>query len=303
MPAKIVVVGSFNMDLTTYLQRMPRPGETVMGDRFVTGPGGKGSNQAIAAARLGAQVTFIGRVGRDGFGETALKMWNENGVDTRFVVIDPERATGVAPIMVDATGENMIVVALGANLAVSPADVDAAVEAIKAADLLVTGLEIPPATAAYALTVAKTYGVRTVLNPAPASALPDATLADADFLTPNETELEVLTGLGTGEVELAARMMLKRPEQTVIVTMGGAGTRYFTANESGHVPVFPVDVVDTTGAGDAFTAGVSVALGEGLALADAVRFGNAAAGLCVTKPGTASSMPYRAEVDTLLGKA
>mgnify|MGYP001362124209 CR=1 FL=1 len=303
MPAKIVVVGSFNMDLTTYLQRMPRPGETVMGDRFVTGPGGKGSNQAIAAARLGAQVTFIGRVGRDGFGETALKMWNENGVDTRFVVIDPERATGVAPIMVDATGENMIVVALGANLAVSPADVDAAVEAIKAADLLVTGLEIPPATAAYALTVAKTYGVRTVLNPAPASALPDATLADADFLTPNETELEVLTGLGTGEVELAARMMLKRPEQTVIVTMGGAGTRYFTANESGHVPVFPVDVVDTTGAGDAFTAGVSVALGEGLALADAVRFGNAVAGLCVTKPGTASSMPYRAEVDTLLGKA
>lgn len=300
MTAKIVVVGSFNMDLTTYVQRMPRPGETVMGDRFVTGPGGKGSNQAIAAARLGAEVTFVGRVGQDGFGETALKMWRDNGVDTRYVVVDPERATGVAPILVEAGGENMIVVALGANLALSTADVDAAIEAIKSADMLVTGLEIPPATAAYALTIAKANGVRTILNPAPAAALPDATVADADYLTPNETELEVLTGLGTGAVERAARMLFKRPDQTVIVTMGGAGTRYYTASESGHVPVFQVDVVDTTGAGDSFTAAVAVALGEGLALADAVRFGNAAAALCVTKPGTASSMPYRAEVDTLL---
>ncbi|MBK8135899.1 MAG: ribokinase [Chloroflexi bacterium] len=300
MTARIVVVGSFNMDLTTYVQRMPRPGETVMGDRFVTGPGGKGSNQAIAAARLGAEVTFVGRVGQDSFGETALKMWRDNGVDTRYVVVDPDRATGVAPILVEAGGENMIVVALGANLALSTADVDAAIEAIKSADMLVTGLEIPPATAAYALTVAKANGVRTILNPAPASALPDTTVADADYLTPNETELEVLTGLGTGVVERAARMLFKRPDQTVIVTMGGAGTRYFTANEEGHVPVFQVDVVDTTGAGDSFTAAVAVALGEGLALPDAVRFGNAAAALCVTKPGTASSMPYRAEVDTLL---
>ena len=300
MTARIVVVGSFNMDLTTYVQRMPRPGETVMGDRFVTGPGGKGSNQAIAAARLGAEVTFVGRVGQDSFGETALKRWRDNGVDTRYVVVDPDRATGVAPILVEAGGENMIVVALGANLALSTADVDAAIEAIKSADMLVTGLEIPPATAAYALTVAKANGVRTILNPAPASALPDTTVADADYLTPNETELEVLTGLGTGVVERAARMLFKRPDQTVIVTMGGAGTRYFTANEEGHVPVFQVDVVDTTGAGDSFTAAVAVALGEGLALPDAVRFGNAAAALCVTKPGTASSMPYRAEVDTLL---
>lgn len=303
MPAKIVVVGSFNMDLTTYVPRMPRPGETIMGDRFVTGPGGKGSNQAIAAARLGAEVTFVGRVGRDSFGETALKMWRDNGVDTRFVVTDPELATGVAPILVEQGGENMIVVALGANLAVSPADVDAAAEAINAADVLVTGLEIPPATAAYALTVAKAAGVRTVLNPAPASALPDATLADADFITPNETELEVLTGLATGDTEYAARMLLKRPDQTVIVTMGGGGTLYVTnSTGSGHVPVFSVDVVDTTGAGDAFTAGVSVALGEGLSLPDAVRFGNAVAGLCVTKPGTASSMPYRADVDALLAR-
>jgi ribokinase len=300
MPAKIVVVGSFNMDLTTYVPRMPRPGETIMGDRFVTGPGGKGSNQAIAAARLGAQVTFIGRIGQDGFGETALKMWRDNGVDTRYVVTDPILATGVAPILVDKDGENMIVVALGANLAVSPADVDAAEDTIKAADVLVTGLEISPATAAYALKLAKTHGVRTILNPAPASALPDATLADADFLTPNETELEVLTGLATGDPASAARLLLKRAGQVVIVTMGGGGTAYFTAHESGHAKVFPVSVVDTTGAGDAFTAGVSVALGEGLALAEAVRFGNAVAGLCVTKPGTASSMPFRAEVDVLL---
>lgn len=300
MPAKIVVVGSFNMDLTTYLPRMPRPGETVMGDRFVTGPGGKGSNQAIAAARLGASVTFVGRVGSDSFGETAMKMWRDNGVDTRHVVVDPELATGVAPILVEAGGENMIVVALGANLNVSPNDVDAALDAIKQADVLITGLEIPPATAAYALAIAKAHGVKTILNPAPASALPDATLADADFVTPNETELEVLTGLATGDTEYGARLLLKRPKQTVIVTQGGAGTSFFNDEIAGHVKIFPVDVVDTTGAGDAFNAGISVALGEGLPLEDAVRFGNAVAGLCVTKPGTASSMPYRAEVDALL---
>lgn len=302
MAAKIVVVGSFNMDLTTYVPRMPRPGETVMGDRFVTGPGGKGSNQAIAAARLGAEVTFVGRVGQDSFGETALKMWRDNSVDTRFVVTDPTHATGVAPIFVDKDGENMIVVALGANLAIGPEDVDAASEAIKAADVLVTGLEIPPATAAYALNLAKAHGVRTVLNPAPASALPDTTLLDADILTPNEHEVEVLTGLATRDFASAARLLLKRAGQAVIVTMGGGGTGYYTTQESGHVPVFPVNVVDTTGAGDAFTAGVSVALGEGLPLAEAVRFGNAVAGLCVTKPGTAPSMPYRSEVDALLNK-
>ena len=192
MPGKVVVVGSFNMDLTTYMLRMPRPGETVFGDRFVTGPGGKGSNQAVAAARLGAEVTFIGRVGQDEFGQTALNYWKNEGINTDFVARDPELATGVAPIFVDQSGQNSIVVALGANLNIQKADLDAADEVIKNADVLIVQLEINPDMVEYALQKAKQYGVKTILNPAPARKLSEIELEKADFLTPNETELESL---------------------------------------------------------------------------------------------------------------
>jgi len=303
MPVRIVVVGGFNMDLTTYVPRMPRPGETILGERFVMSWGGKGSNQAIAAARLGAQVTFVGRVGRDSFGEAALQVWQESGVDKRHVVIDSDRATGVAPIWVDSAGENMIVVASGANSALHAADVDAVFEAIREADVMVTGLEIPLATAAYALRLAKSQGVCTILNPAPACMLPDAMLADVDFLTPNETELSVLAGAVADETEELARCLLNGPSRAVIVTMGAGGASYFTGGESGHVSAFPVHVLDSTGAGDAFTAGLAVALGEGMALADAVRFGSATAGACVTRLGAAVSMPDRAAVETLLKRS
>jgi ribokinase len=298
MAAKIVVVGSFNMDLTTYMERLPRPGETVHGRRFVTGPGGKGSNQAVAAARLGADVTFVGRVGTDGFGDTAVKTWQTEGINTRYVVRDADNATGVAPIFVDDSGENCIVVALGANLALSPADVDAASEAIAQADVLVVQLEIDLNTVAHALKVAKDHNVRTILNPAPAAQLPESTLALADYLTPNETELETLLG----SVPADLRQAVKLPQQTLVMTAGSRGARWATQSDSGDVPTYKVQVVDTTGAGDAFNAGLAVALAEGKSLADAIAFANATAAMCVTRPGTAPSMPQRAEVEALMQK-
>ena len=300
MSAKIVVVGSFNTDLTSYMARMPAPGETVSGYRFVTGPGGKGSNQAVAAARLGAEVTFVGRIGQDVFAPYALNIWQQEGINIDYVTQDPDHATGVAPIFVDDSGENSIVVVLGANLAISKEDIDAATAAIAAADVVMTQLEINLDMVAYTLQVAREKGIRTILNPAPAVALPDSTLQMADYITPNETELATLTGLNDTPPEKAAEALLATPEQTVVTTLGTQGAFYKNANEQGAVPTFSVTAVDTTGAGDAFNGGLAVALAEGKDLAEAVRFANATAALCVTKPGTAPSMPYRQEVEALL---
>ena len=298
MPARIVVVGSFNTDLTSYMQRMPRLGETVHGERFVTGAGGKGSNQAVAAARLGADVTFIGRLGKDVFAELAYEIWDAEGVNHDYVAQDDEVATGVAPILVDSHGENSIVVVLGANLRVQPADIDAARHRIAAADILIVQLEINLDMVAYALQVAKAAGITTILNPAPAAALPAEVLALADYLTPNQTELEALGG--GGAVVEAARSLLTRDDQTAVVTLGAAGAQIVSDADTALVDSFFVDVVDTTGAGDAFNAGLAGALAESAALKEAVRFANATAALCVTKPGTARSTPYRHEVDALL---
>ncbi|GIL13238.1 MAG: ribokinase [Chloroflexota bacterium] len=303
MTAKIVIVGSFNTDLTSYMERMPRPGETVSGRKFVTGPGGKGSNQAVAAARLGADVTFIGRVGQDVFGDLALKTWEQEGINTRYVVRDPEHATGVAPIFVDDTGENSIVVVLGANLNIQAADVDAAADLIAQADIVLTQLEINYDMVAYALQAAKQRGVKTILNPAPAGHLPAEVVALADFITPNETELEVLSGKSGLTAEQAARSLLTHDGQTVVVTLGAQGAQYVRQDATGVIPTFKVNVVDTTGAGDAFNGGLAVALAEGKPLTEAIAFANATAALCVTRPGTAPSMPCRDEVEALLASA
>lgn len=300
MPAKIVIIGSFNMDLTSYMERMPRPGETVNGRKFVTGPGGKGSNQAVAAARLGADVTFIGRVGKDAFGDQAVRTWQQEGIRTDYIVRDPDHATGVAPIFVDDSGENSIVVVLGANLNIQAADIDAAADVIADADIVLTQLEINYDMVGYALKVARQQGVRTILNPAPAGDLPPEVVALADLITPNETELEVLAGKSGVSVEEAARSLLTTPNQTVVVTMGAQGARFVTKDRSELVPTFKVKVVDTTGAGDAFNGGLAVALAEGQELKSAIAFANATAALCVTRPGTAPSMPQRHEVDALL---
>ena len=299
MTAKIVVVGSFNADLVAYLQRMPRPGETVHGDRFATSAGGKGSNQAVAAARLGAEVTFIGRVGVDVFAELAYEIWDAEGVNRDFVSRDDEVATGVAPILVDSSGENMIVVVLGANSRLRAADIDAARERIAAADVLVTQLEVNLDMVEYALRTAKQLGVATILNPAPAAAIPQSLIDLADYLTPNETELETLSG-SAGDFAAAARQLLTRADQTAVVTLGAQGAQIVNGDDSVTIPTYAVDVVDTTGAGDAFNAGLAVALAEGKSLAEAVRFANAAAALSVTKPGAAPSAPYRAEARELL---
>lgn len=299
MTAKIVVVGSFNTDLTSYLQRMPRPGETVSGDKFVTGPGGKGSNQAVAAAKLGADVTFIGRVGKDVFSKLAYDVWEEVGIHTEYVVQDPDHATGVAPIFVDSDGENMIVVVLGANNHIQASDIDRARDVIAEADVLVTQLEINHDMSGYALKVAKELGVTTILNTAPAAKVPEETIKNADYLTPNETELEVLSDRDSHDVIANARSLLTTDKQTVIVTMGAQGAQVVQQDHDELIGTYNVDVVDTTGAGDAFNAGLAVALAEGKSLVDAVKFANATAALCVTRPGTSNSMPTRDEVDAL----
>jgi ribokinase len=300
MAARIVVIGGFNMDLATYMERLPGPGETVLGERFAMGPGGKGSNQAIAAARLGAQVRFVGRVGRDSFGEAALKAWADHGVDAGLVTVDPDRPTGVASILVDARGENLIAVAPGANGALDPEQVDRALAAIGPVDLVVTGLEIPLPAAARALRTARARGLRTLLNPAPALPLPEAVLADADILTPNEGELQGLTAQLADGLEARAQALGRLGGQTVVVTLGARGAWYWADGACGRVPAFPVAAVDATGAGDAFTAGLAVALAEGAPVPEAVRFASAAAALCVTRTGAAASLPRREEVEAFL---
>ncbi len=300
MTAKIVVVGSFNADLVSYMERMPRPGETVHGDRFATGAGGKGSNQAVAAARLGADVAFIGRVGNDVFAELAYEIWDAEGVDHRFVTRDDEVATGVAPILVDSSGENMIVVVLGANRRIRQSDIDRARPTIAEADMLIIQLEVNLDMVSYALKAAKEFGVATTLNPAPAAPISRETIHLADYLTPNEIELETLNGGEFDDVVSAARGLLTRGDQTAVVTLGAQGAQIISHSDSILVPTFAVDAVDTTGAGDTFNAALAVGLSEGKALSDAVRFANAAAALCVTKPGAADSVPYRADVDALL---
>ncbi len=302
MAARIVVVGSFNADLVSYMQRMPRPGETVHGDSFMTGAGGKGSNQAVAAARLGADVTFIGRLGNDVFANLAYEIWDAEGVNSDYVVQDEDTATGVAPIFVDSAGENMIVVVLGANSRVQSSDIDGARGRIAAADVLLVQLEINTDMVTYALQVAKQVGVTTILNPAPAAPIPRETIQLADYLTPNETELESLSGGAVSDVAAAARSLMTRAEQTVVVTMGARGAQVVARDQTDTLPSFTVDALDTTGAGDAFNAALAVGLAEGKSLAGSVRFANATAALCVTKAGAAGSAPYRAEVDALLAK-
>ena len=302
--AKIVIVGSFNMDLVAYLERLPKPGETVHGSRFITGPGGKGSNQSVAAARLGAQVMLVARVGTDSFGDAALDIWQRDGVDTRYVVRDSDQATGVAPIFVDEqTAENVVAVVLGANNALSPQDVERAEAEIATADALLTQLELPLASVHHALRLAKQHGVTTILNPAPAPAepIPEEMLRLVDYLTPNEHELDILCGDGSlDSVEQKARSLLTSDDQTVIVTLGAKGAQYVTRSESALIPGFRVKPVDTTGAGDAFNGGFTVGLTEGKSLAEAIRFAHATAALSVTKPGTTSSMPSREEVEKFL---
>jgi ribokinase len=302
----IVILGIFVADTAYRAERQPKMGETILGKSFVLGPGGKGSNQAVAAAMAGGKTHFITRLGRDAFADIAQATWAKAGVIPE-VTVDADSYTGAAYIFIEeATGNNAIIVAPGAAGRVSTADVDAARALIESAAVFVTQLEQPITAAHHALKIARDAGVTTILNPAPAAALAADILALCDYITPNETEAEALTGLPVTsilEAEAAADALLAKGVGTVIITLGANGALYRDRTRSVHVPVISAGpVVETTGAGDAFNGGFAVALSEGQPVIDAIRFGCATAGISVTRPGTAPSMPSRAEIDALLAR-
>lgn len=302
----IVVVGSVNTDMTVKVQRIPAPGETVIGGTFLMAQGGKGANQAVAAARAGGAVAFVGRVGDDVFGEQARENLRQDAIAIGHLATDPESSTGIALIFVDDTGENSIAVASGANAGVSVADVDAARDLIATAGVLLMQLEIPLPAVAAAVRIAAAHRVPIILNPAPARSLDAELLQHVGILTPNETEAERLTGIRVHDPDTAAaaaRALLRCGIQRVSVTMGARGA--YVADETGGamVPAFAVAAVDATGAGDVFNGALAVALTEEMGLLDAVRFANAAAALSVTRRGAQPSAPRRLEIDDFLRRS
>jgi ribokinase len=300
--SRVCVVGSSNVDLTFRAPRLPRPGETLAGTSFRLGFGGKGSNQAVMAARLGATVTMVSRVGRDVFGEQTVRNYRDHSIDVTHVLTDATEPTGVAAILVDDDARNCILVIPGANQALKPADVQAAASAIRGANVVLCQLEIPVETALEAFRLARAAGVRTVLNPAPAQKLPAELLRLTDLCVPNQTEIELLTGqeVTTPEqAESAARTLLGFGPQTVLVTLGERGVVVVDGPHVEHVPAVAVQAVDPTGAGDVFIASVAVFLAEGMALTEAVRRASGAAALTVTRLGTQTAFPTRAEVEEM----
>ncbi|MBK8986656.1 MAG: ribokinase [Chloroflexi bacterium] len=300
----IVVVGSLNMDLVVQVPTIPAPGETVLGDNFATIPGGKGANQAVAAARLGAKVSLIGRVGADAFGAQLLAAARAEGIDVTHVGVDETAASGIAMITVDAAGQNSIAVASGANYRLTAVHVHRAWEQLDRVDLLVMPLETPLETIETAVMLAQQSGVKVILNPAPARPLPAHILAGVDVLVPNESETALLTGLPvtTGdETRQAARCLLDLGVGSVVLTLGSRGALVLAGGNGEFTAVapYPVNAVDTTAAGDAFVAGLAVGLGEGRSLPAAAQFANAVGALAVTKQGAQPAMPTRAEVETL----
>jgi ribokinase len=306
----IVILGIFVADTAYRADRQPKMGETILGTSFVLGPGGKGSNQSVAAAMAssgtGGKVHFITRLGPDAFADIARATWAKAGVVPE-VKVDTESYTGAAYIFIEnATGNNAIIVSPGAAGRVSVEDVEAKADLIRQASIFVTQLEQPIPAALRALQIARAAGVSTILNPAPAATLPDEMLALCDYVTPNESEAEALTGLPVttvDEAKAAAAALLAKGVGAVVITLGDKGALYRDASRTVHVPVISAGpVVETTGAGDAFNGGFAVALSEGQDVIQAVRFGCATAGISVTRPGTAPSMPARSEIEVLLAR-
>jgi ribokinase len=300
---RITVVGSFAVGLTLRAPRFPVAGETLIGSDFDMGPGGKGSNQAVGAARLGAESHLVAVIGQDLFGDVAVDLYQREGVGTAHLRGTAERNTGVGFITLNAAGENHIVLDMGANHLLSPADVDAAEDLIASSQVVLTVLEISAVAAGRAMTLARKHGVISILNPAPAQPLSDEVLSAVDVLTPNESELRVLSGLAPDDpadtVELAHALQ-RRGIRQVVVTRGSRGALVVDAGGgTHHVPGVPVKVVDTTGAGDAFTCALGVALAEGQALPAAVGFAARAGALAVTKLGVIPALPTRAAVEAL----
>lgn len=309
MSRTVLVLGSFVADVAFRASRLPVWGETLMGSSFALGPGGKGSNQAVAAARAGAQVKMACKLGDDTFGQLARKTWADAGVDASLTK-NCDTATGAAAILIDEVrGENGIIVVPGACFTITTEELDAMADAIRGAHIFLTQLEMPVEIVERGMKIAREAGVTTILNPAPAppKPLPDSMLALADYVVPNESEAAILTGLPVESVEQAERAAValqQRGARNVILTLGARGALVRT--EDGDVAVVYAfnagPVVETTGAGDAFCGGFAAALAEDIPLLDAVRFGCATAGISVTRPGTAPSMPKRVEIDALLAR-
>jgi ribokinase len=298
---RIAILGIFVADLAFRAKRLPVMGETLMGQGFAMGPGGKGSNQSVAAARAGGNVSFITKIGRDSFGDIALKTWGADGVDTSHVAFSGTAPTGAAFIFVSSeTGDNAIIVETGASGTITPEDVSAAEKAISGARVFITQLETSVAAGRRGLEIARAHGVATIFNPAPAAKIDAAIYGLCDYVTPNETEAMEITGVAVNSVDEARKAgdaLLEMGAKTALITLGANGALLHNRKQSVHVPGFKVTVVETTGAGDAFNGAFAVAIGEGRSEVDAARFACAAAALSVTKAGTAPSMPTRAEID------
>ncbi len=301
---RVVILGVFVADTSYRADRQPKMGETILGRSFALGPGGKGSNQAVAAAMAGAETHIITRLGRDDFARMAMATWAKAGVHP--AVTESDSYTGAAYIFVEhATGNNAIIVAPGAAAEISVADIDAHADLIAGAAVFVTQLEQPIPAAQHALALARAGGAVTILNPAPAADLPDGMIALCDYVTPNESEAEALTGLPVttpDEALAAAKALRAQGAGAVVVTLGAQGALFHDGTTTVHVPVFAAGpVVETTGAGDAFTGGFASALARGLPPVEAVRYGCATASISVTRAGTAPSMPSRSEIEALIG--
>lgn len=301
---KVAILGVFVADCAFRAERAPKMGETILGKSFALGPGGKGSNQAVAAAKAGADAHFISKLGADAFGEMAHTIWADAGV-TADVLVDAQSYTGAAYIFIeDATGNNAIIISPGVAGTISAADVSAKADVIGAAEVFMTQLEQPMDAALRGLEIARAAGVRTILNPAPSADLPEGILTLCDIVTPNENEAEGLTGVAVktvADATRAAEALMARGAGAAVITLGENGALYHDGTRSVHVPALTAGpVVETTGAGDALNGGFATALADGAGPVDALRFGNATAALSVTKPGTAASMPDRAEILALL---
>ena len=302
----ILVIGSINMDLVVRSPHMPAPGETVLGDGFATAPGGKGANQAVAVARQGARCVFLGRVGEDAFGRALLEGMRREGIECDNVIVTPDAPTGVAMIIVDARGENSIVVASGANYRVTPDDVFEREALFEEADLVLLQLELPLPTVQAAKKLAQRHGARVVLDPAPAPPTMPDELCNVDVITPNVSEAEMITGQRANEADdrvnkLIASDLIARGAKAAVLKLGSRGSLVVTAEgEIASVPPFKVDIVDTTAAGDAFTAALAVNFARGMSLAKAAHLANAAGALACTRFGAQPSMPTAEDIRLLI---
>ena len=291
---KILVIGSSNTDMVIKSSRLPAAGETILGGNFLMNPGGKGANQAVAAAKLGGAVTFITKVGKDIFGREAVQGFEKTGIQTEFIAQDEKTPSGVALIMVDDHGENSISVALGANGTLNQADLDKATSAFQAADLVLIQLEIPLAMVLYATQLAAHHHAKVILNPAPAQNLPDHLLRQLYCITPNETEAALLTGIqvtDTPSANQAAQQLIEKGVKNVIITLGANGAYVLTENMAALVPTEAVKAIDTTAAGDTFNGALAVGLARGWGFSQSIEFANKAAAYSVTKMGAQSSAP------------